>query len=341
MTSLPTPPRRALLVQPDGARRAGLAAALAASGWTVETLEEPYAATAHFVASPSDLVVFSLRRFRRQDASFLAALRARRPDVRILALVPARRRAAAAEALAAGADAQLPEPCFPEEFVATVQALFRHSAPIQTAPDDGLRLLAGEVAHAINNPLQILALIGEADGLPSARAQDVRAGVERIRQVTRILVAFGNLRPPQPVAHDLGTLLDDALHDEELEALAGDLRGVPTQVYADPEQVRVALRSMAGFLSGTTPDRNARIDPAIESVNGHDPSAVLSLAGPVLDDAARRHALQSVLMVRDETREVFPGLKIAATVAALNGGTLQAQSRDGGIRLALRLPPVN
>ena len=342
MTAPRTPSRRALLVQQDGVRRAGLAAALTAAGWQVQTVDDPYAATAAFVSAPCDLVVCSLRRFRPADAGFFAALRARRTDVRILALVPARRRETAARALAAGADAQLPEPCYPEELVAAVTALFRHvGTAAATAPDggdQGLRLLAGEVAHAINNPLQILSLIGEADGLPAARAQDVRAGVTRIRQVTRLLVAFGGLETPQPGVHDLGTLLDDALHDDELDAVVGDLQGVPAQVRVDARQVRVALRTMAGFLQSTGARRDVRIEPAIEADNGHDPRAVLAVSGAALDPAARQRALDSVLIVRDETREVFPGLKLAAAVATLNGGSLETESGPAGVRVGLRLP---
>ena len=174
VTSPPSPTRRrALLVRAPGVQRSALAAALGAAGWTVDEADDPYAATLHFVTAPSDLVVWAVRKVRDTDAAFVRALRSQQADVRLLVLVPPRRRETAARALVMGADAHLPDPCYPEELVAAAGALFRGTAAAESS-DEALRLLAAEVAHAVNNPLQILSLIGEADGLPAARPRTCR-----------------------------------------------------------------------------------------------------------------------------------------------------------------------
>ncbi len=330
-----------------GPARASAAEALRGAGCRVRGAREPYEGTARFVERPTDLVVLTLAGFRRRDTAFLKAVKSRSPTTRILLLVPEGRRGAALDALQAGADAYVLEPFYPAELATVAKALL---ARLEDEPDEdmarALGRLSGEVAHAINNPLQILALLGESADVSVETRDALSQEVGRIQSVMRILGRFGLLRKPQtshePLGPALRASLEAARHRGDVEAV-GDAPDDGPPVPVDTSQAGVAFDALLHLLAARASERPAAVEARVRVLGGDRPTAVeAAVRTDAVDlDAEAIEALRgAVLLNRDDTREVYPGLALADAVARNHGGRLVAKPTDEGVILGLRLPLV-
>ncbi|MDA1195748.1 MAG: hypothetical protein O2894_11260 [Planctomycetota bacterium] len=328
-----------------GPARSSAAEALRGAGYRVRTAREPYEGTARFVERPTDLVVLSLAGFRKRDSAFLATVKRRMPTTRVLLLVPEGRRRTALEALQAGADAYALEPFYPAELTALAAALL--SGRDDGQEDDTARALgrlAGEVAHAINNPLQILALLGEAADVSLETRDALGQEVSRIQGVMRILSRFGLLRRPQRGAGPLGYSLCQSLEAAEAEGRIQTVGEPPADGPAlsiDSSQTGVAFDTMLQFLAARAPEQPVEVAARVRVLPAGRPDSVEAAVrgiGVQLDRDALRALRQAVLLNRDDTREPYPGLALAEAVARNHGGRFVARASEHGVTLALRLP---
>ena len=341
------PERRAsvLLVMRPGTARQTAAEALRGAGFRVRGAREPYEGTARFVERPSDLVVVSLAGFRRRDTAFLRMVKKRAPETRILLLVPEGRRHTALEALQAGADAYTLEPFYPAELTTIATALL--AARRESPGDDGARTLgrlAGEVAHAINNPLQILALLGESAELSDETRTAMGAEVGRVQEVMRILSRFGLLRRPQLSREPLGRALLQSLDSATAEGRI-QVQGTPPEegpaVEVDSSQTGVAFDVVLQFLAARGDDRPLPVAARVRPVPEEAPRAVEAVVrgtGIHVEPDQMETIRESVLLNRDDTRQVYPGLALAEAVARNHGGTFVSRPTAKGLVLGLRLP---
>ena len=193
-----------LLVAPPGPGRRSAARTLKGLGYRVRTAGEPFEGTARFVERAADLVLLSLADFGRRDTAFLHTVRRRAPSCRIVLLVPEGRREQARRALRAGADACLPDPFHAEELVSLVRILAPPPAEVlDLAGESGkaVRVLAREVAHAVNNPLQVLSLLADDAAVPGATRESLVARRSTPpTSATRWTSAWSSSRPGPPEA---------------------------------------------------------------------------------------------------------------------------------------------
>lgn len=351
----PRPPRRALLVARKGPARDAIARLLGRVPAEVECAGDPFDATARFAERPADLVVVSLSGWRRRDLGFLGAVRRRGDATAVLALVPDRHRDLAAAALAAGADAYLPEPPDLGELDAVARRLLSRTPTAPPAVDPALASLASQVGHAVNNPLQVLSLlVEEGGGDPrTARLRDgVRAEAARIRDAVEIVAAYGRLGTATPVRLDVGAVLTERLArftDAGLLAPAAAVAahradapdpGGPVETRADPAQLREAVDALLRFLAGACGRRPAPLRARARLGRTGRPSVEVSarVEGLRLDEARVQGALGSVLEVDDATRVPYPGLAVVAAVARAHGGTVRTREGRLGTIFTLTLP---
>ncbi len=343
-------PYTALLVMGKGPGRKSAARALRRAGCTVRAAREPYEGTARFVEQPSDLVVLSLENFRRRDAGFVSTVRKRAPHTRILLLMPEGERRAALRALTAGADAYVHLPFYDKELTLVARRLLV-PAPAAAAPatDTGaLSRLASEVSHAVNNPLQVLSLLGEGD-VPQAHRDKLQAEVRRVRDVVDILGDFGYLGTPQKTETSLGPLLRGSL-DAAVDAGTVQTTGLPPEdgppLPVDAEQVTGAFGSALTFLAAQSSDAPVKVEGRVRTL---PPQRAPGSSRPLLEAALRGRGVmlnereladyrRTVIWSHEETRLPYPGLALADAVAAGHGGNLAVRATDEGAVLALRLP---
>ena len=334
-----------LLVMRPGPARQTAAEALRGAGFRVRGAREPYEGTARFVERPTDLVVVSLAGFRRRDTAFLQMVKKRAPETRILLLVPEGRRQRALDALQAGADAYTLEPFYPTELTTIATALL--ASQREPAGDDGARTLgrlAGEVAHAINNPLQILALLGESAELTDETRSAMSAEVSRVQEVMRILSRFGLLRRPQLSREPVGRALQQSLESAAAEGRI-ELIGTPPEegpdVDVDSSQTGVAFDVMLQFLAARGDVKPQPVAARVRSVPEEAPRAVEAVvrgADVHVEPEAIESMRESVLLNRDDTRQSYPGLALAEAVARNHGGSFVTRPTQKGLVLGLRIP---
>jgi CheY-like chemotaxis protein len=332
---------------PRGRARAAAAAALAGLG-SVRSCADPYRGMARLAADGADLVVVALRRLRRADLAFFAALRSRAPATPVLLLLPEGRRALAVEALRRGAHAYVLDPFDPDELRAVARRLLARPGGRARRSASLLSALAGEVAHAVNNPLQALLLLleqaREAGGADADAIDRLREQGERIRDAVAVLSGYADLPPPVRSPVDLARVLREAMEGAAAQRLALPHAGSGlsrASVEADAGQVRRALDAVVRVLASRDGTASGRLRFAVRrraSSGGRFLEARLRLDGVVLprDDWDR---LRDAVVLSDErTRAALPGLALPAAVARSHGGRLHLRESRRGTVVALALP---
>ncbi|MDJ0973339.1 MAG: hypothetical protein QNJ98_02620 [Planctomycetota bacterium] len=335
----------ALLVMPPGAARKQAVAALRPAGFSCRSAREPYEGTARFVEQPADLVLLSLERFRVRDIGFVTTVRRRSPGTRILLLVPEGSRALAVRCLEAGADAYVLSPFFAAELASVAQRLVHGARKPQAAPADGSSLarLATEVSHAVNNPLQVLSLLGEAER-NKERKKALEAEVGRVRDVVDILSRYGHRAAPQKDRGLLGPLLTKCLegYASEKQLLLDGRPPADGPAFAfDAEQVSKAFEDLVGLVVARGTEQPMRVAARVRTQSAPSGGMVeaavrgrgLELPGEEIDGLRA-----SVVWSHDETRKAHPGLALAEAVARDHGGRVTRRGTRYGTVLALELP---
>lgn len=347
MSAQPLSPALALLVIHDEAGRRDAARALERAGYETESTREPYEAMARFMERPAGVIVLSLARIRSRDLTFLEAIRRRAPTARVIVLVPEGRRALAVRALEGGADAYLPEPCYPSELTALARRyLALHTAaqaPSEGAAPGRLGHVAREISHAINNPLQVLSLLSETGAL-GEDPTPVKREVTRIERVIHWLNAFADLTPPHPQPVLIGPLVAETLARASSvgRVRAGDGVVAPgPELQADPGQVRLALETLLEYLYGLGEGDRVAVDGRVRPVRmrqGQAVEAALRARGLSLEAGRMEADRGRILWSHEDTRQAHPGLALPQAVARAHHGQLVARMSSRGPVLALRLP---
>ncbi len=336
---------------PRGPARLAAVGALRGIDLAVVAAGNAYEGAARFAETPADLVVASLEGWRRRDLAFLTAVRSRSPGTTVVVLTTERRRSLLAGALSSGADAFLLEPIDPRELSALAAGLLARRTPDAESPSDPTVVgrLAGEVAHAVNNPLQVLGLLLESEPAPGASAPpELVAGVsrelKRIREAVEILTLYARRSPPAKTKASLGVLLAERL---DAAAAAGLLREVgppprpDVDAAIDPVQVRHAVDALLRFLAARAADRPVPVRGIARrgrAAGGEQAEAAVRARGVHFPAGEWDDLANSVLLTDDRTRTSYPGLALPRVVAEGHGGALTFRETAPGTVVALRFP---
>jgi DNA-binding response OmpR family regulator len=318
---------RVIVVHESGGSRALLSELLTREGLRVEALESTFRCIARYVEQPADLVLLGLGGVRASELDLIPVLKREDPPPRVVVTFPSPRRDLAVRALEAGADGYLLEPFYARELTAVVLAQLAPRAPAAatataTAPPDApapVSHLAREVAHAINNPLQVIGLLLEKDKVTKRElAAGLPPHLARIREVVRLLKEFGSVAPAQPARGDPGPVV----------AEVAAARGIPLddagagEALFDPRQLRDAVDALFAAVAG-------RVEAPAATLRGETNGVVLAVDAP--PDAA---ALLDAVFTVDPDRDVVPGLARARELFRAQGGSLEVHQG----RLLARLP---
>jgi len=328
---------RALIVHEAGGTRAQMTDLLAREGFSVEAVESTFRAIARFVDDPAQLVILGLGGIRENELEFIRTLKREPQPPSIVVAFPASLRDLAVRALEAGADAYLLEPFYAAEFQRIAIAHLRAAgAGAATGGEIDLARLAAEVAHAINNPLQILSLVLDDEKVPKKQlAERVTAELDRIRAVVRHLSAFDAAAPLAPGAHDARALLEQAAAEEAMAERLSIGPGARVDVRADERNLLAALRALLGAVRARAgADEVFRATVARE----HGTARIAIEASAAIFRGERPGDLaSSVFVVRDD-RQVVPGLALARALLTPQQGALDVETDRERVTLVIRLP---
>lgn len=337
---------RVLIVYPPGATARGMADALASDGVASDTADNVYRAVSAFTANRPDLVVLGLAGLDDRDLEAIRVLREISPEVYLLLAFPSGHRDRAVKALALGADSYILEPFYLEEFLDIVRRGLQRAGRgretrLPEGGGEGLERLAGAVAHAINNPLQILELLlTDEEGGPDR--EDFRQETRRIGAVVKELLAFSRRTEAQRTNVDVNALIREAVPaaDASDRRVRHELTAELPAVAANPELLRAALAAFGALADARGAGGRLVVRTEVESGRPGGPVRVEFVA-------------PELLLSPEEVRDLFlpfagplkgevglAGATARAVVETL-GGELRVSSREGrGTELAARLPAV-
>ena len=321
---------RILIVHSSGSTAALMASLLSREGYAVETVENTYDAVARFVDEPAGVVLVGLSGLREGGMDFLKTLGKEQPRPRILVTFPAALRETAVKALQAGADGYVLEPFYPDEFVRLVAG----HAGVEAAEQDAVSLpmLAREVAHAVNNPLQVVSLLlGDSKTPKRELVKHVTEEIGRVRDVVQHLEAYGTVGEAQTGPAVVAPLLTRAAAGRVKLEL--DTRGEPVALL-DQRLFTEAMESLFDAIAGRAPE--TAIHGALRE-GGDFIEAQLDVPRSVFGEEEPARLVQSVFVVRED-RSVVPGLALVHANLQAQRATMTIERRGRTIEFRLRLP---
>jgi len=328
---------RALLVLPDGTMARSMLDALTREGIPAGRVSDVFEAVSAYTRDAADIVVLGLKDLTEQDLKAIKVFRQVRADSFVLVVFPASLRDRAVRALAHGADAYILEPFYPGEFLdivrRAVSRISRDGKPDPAGAD--LERMAGAVAHAINNPLQIMELLIEEIEDGSSGAADLRVEAQRIKHVAEELLAFARRTEVNPENLDLNELIRSELSElpQAREIDTDYAPGLPL-IFADPAGLRTVVRAFA--LLGAPGSLN--ISTKLEKEGQNQFSVVCFNAPDLILSAAERDAFFTPF-VGPVSGEVGLATATARAVIEHHGGFVEFFSREGmGTRVMVALP---
>jgi len=354
--------RIAHLLHDDGPSLDLAEAVLEAQGFRVHRATDAYRLLGLPAEPAADLALVGITAVDERDVDVVALLRERYPNAFIVLAYPASLRERAAEALAQGADAYLPEPFYPGELISLARraagraegspprlpeappAAAGNGAGAGTGTTDGLELLAGGVSHLVAQPLQILNLmIGSVEAGEPLNVEDARKQMDRVAAVARDLSRFSEMSRARPHRHsvDLNEVLEGVFGPKGPFML--ELAPDRPRVLAQAESLRAAfgiLRARAEHVTppGATISVHCRVlqESAGETVEvvvaDRGPPVSASRLGRLFDPDPDQSALQ------EGTWLDLPA--VAGIIRHLDGDVSASAMERGGTAIRVQLPVI-
>ncbi|MEM8882770.1 MAG: hypothetical protein AAGD14_01720 [Planctomycetota bacterium] len=321
---------RVVVVHTTGSVRAHLGELLTREGYSVESLDSTYRCMARVVDDPADLVVVGLAGLAESELELIPALREESEPPRILVTFPPSLREVASDALTRGADAYLLEPFYGSELVRLTASLLQNGAAPPATPEtitdpEPLRKLAREVAHAVNNPLQVARLLLEKKNVTKKELEEgVPEQLARVEDVVGRLRTFGATESGPRSRADLNDLARAAAAEVGIELTAEGR----APVLVDEAMARAALEALFATVKERVEDCKA------EASNGHVRLAVDATAFE--DDDIR--TLTDAVFVVDPQRGLRAGLALPRWLLEEQGGSLAIDTEGAALVFRASLP---
>jgi len=301
---------RVLVVHEAESTRALIADLLEREGFTAETVASTFQCISRFVDEPARFVVLGLSGLAPAELDLIDALKREEPAPRIIVTFPGPRRDLAVQALEAGADGYVLEPFYGNELLGIVRGQ-AHAASADRAGDQAsLVHFAREVAHAINNPLQVITLLLGKDRVTKKElTQDIPPHLDRIQEVVGYLRELGAIpERPEPIACDPAAVVERVAKDLGVAVRqTGEIR----EARLDDRMLEAGLRALFRALQ----PHAVRLAMERGTLTVH------------IDAGARAdRALLDAVFVSSPEREVRPGLALARTLFEMQGGSLTLEN---------------
>jgi len=328
---------RVIVVHGTGTVRAHVAELLTRDGYSVESVDSTYRCMARMVDDPADLVVLGLSGLADIELELIPSLLEEESPPRILVMFPQSLRERASHALSLGADTYLLEPFYTTELQRMVASLLQGSpvvAPriVGATQPEALQRLAHEVAHAINNPLQIVQLLLDKKNVTKKEIEEgLPAQLERIEQVVGLLRDFGAAGPGQPRRVAAGPPAQRAAEATGIEIQAAD---VPA-ARVDEANYTAALTTLFQAVRQRTKSDTPLV--ARQTGEAGEVTVRLTVAADALGDEELDSLDESVFVVGPE-RQILPGLALARILLEESGGRLEIEREGNDVTFRASVP---
>jgi DNA-binding response OmpR family regulator len=310
---------------------------LTREGYSVEAIDSTYRCMARVVEDPADLVVLGLAGISDVELELVPALREERNAPRIVVIFPPSLREMAARALSMGADTYLLEPFYSTELQRVVASLLEPAGapPLRAlpAPQTGaLQQLAQEVAHAVNNPLQIVRLLLDKKNVTKKELEEgLPPQLDRIEQMIALLREFGAYGPGKPRRVPAEPPVQRAA---EAAGILVRARGVPA-AHVDEAHYTAALTALFCAVQ-------ERADPdsqliAEQSGDGDEVTVRLTVSEDAFGGEELGDLEGSVFVVGPE-RSIRPGLALPRMLLEEAGGRLEIDRSGGDVTFRASVP---
>jgi PAS domain S-box-containing protein len=231
----------------------------------------------------------------------------------------------------------------------------------QSQKMDAMGQLTGGVAHDFNNLLT--PIVGSLDmlqrrGIGGERERRLIDGAaqaaDRAKTLVQRLLAFARRQPLQPIAVDIGKLIEGmadllaSTSGPQIKLVVDTMEGLPA-AKADPNQLEMALLNLGVNVRDAMPDGGIlRISASAEQVRtgkrtGLSPGPYVRISvadtGVGMDEATLARAIEPFFSTKGIGKGTGLGLSMAHGLASQLGGALTIQSRPGvGTNIELWLP---
>jgi C4-dicarboxylate-specific signal transduction histidine kinase len=215
-----------------------------------------------------------------------------------------------------------------------------------------LGLLAGGVAHDLNNPLavigahaQLLLRRAEDEG-SAAQLREILEAVDRCRRIVGDVLGFVRRRPRERGMVEVGTVLRATFALRERHLASGavraslDLPDVPLPVFGDAGQLQQVFLNL--LLNGEQALRDA--GGALRITAATDAEAVTVTFfndGPPIPPDALPHIWEPFFTTKPADEGTGLGLAISRRIVHEHGGEIAAESGDAGTAFTIRLPAAH
>jgi signal transduction histidine kinase len=212
--------------------------------------------------------------------------------------------------------------------------------------------LAGGVAHDFNNLLMIIlgytAAVSRhiSDKHPAAGAmKEIVRAVDRATALTKQMLALSRRQPRQPVAVDVGSILNDmgrmlaGVIGENVE-LEMDVSPGLSSVLADHSQIEQVVLNLVLNARDAMP-RGGRLSIRAHNVGAHPAAVALTVSdsGEGMDADTQARIFEPFFTTK--ARGSGLGLYVVQEIVRAHGGELAVRSqRSGGTEIELRLPAI-
>jgi two-component system NtrC family sensor kinase len=214
-----------------------------------------------------------------------------------------------------------------------------------------LGLLAGGVAHDLNNPLAVISahaqlLLRRADDEATAgQLREILDAVERCHRIAADLLAFARRQPVERRAVDVGEVVRGTLALTRKDLEAGRIRvsaeipeALPLAV-ADPHQLRQVFLNVVLNAGYALRERGSRLDVSVAVEEGGDALSVrFANDGPPIPPEALPHIFDPFFTTKPEDEGTGLGLAICRRIVQEHGGEITVESDESGTAFTIRLP---
>lgn len=367
---------RVLVIDDDPHLREVLGDLLSGRGFTVGTAANGQAALDLARLEPPQVAVVDLRLPDMPGTELLRRLRRLAPEVEIIVLTGHASLGSALEAIQESAFAYLLKPADPEHLLNMVAraseayrlreenrgltaALQARVEEVQETQDKALQagrlatlgVLVSEVAHELNNPLNVILgfsdLLLENPGdvtVVSDAARIISESANRASATVRKLLAVARARPPRLEMVDMKSLAESAIswreHNLRLNQIQVTLEVDPDlpPVECDRHQVHQVLTNLLLNAEQAISSQGA-IRVGIRRVPGDRVEVSLADTGPGVSEEDLPRIFLPFFTTREPEEGTGLGLSICRTIVENHNGAIHARNRDeGGLEVLFTMP---